>query len=269
MEFIWYYLKIALYPVAAILVCGFIVWACLHLFIKLLGRSGYKAVLAASLIGTPIHELGHAFMCLLFGHKIVKLVLWQPRSTDGTTGYVQHTYNSHNLYQRLGRLFIGTGPIFSGMAVLCLLLTVAFPDTWSSYVSSVRLLVENHASVQNLVSTGLDIVSNMITEFRSDSISVWVRLPLVLVMLSVSLHINLSPSDIKESVDAVPLYLLLMLLVAGITYLPGAAVSGLVLSTLETFNAFMMAMFTVVLVFAVTQAVLALLLRLALALVGR
>ena len=109
MEYICYFLKIALYPVAAILLCGFVVWACQRLFIRLLGHSGYRATVASSVIGTPIHELGHAVMCLLFGHKIQKLVLWQPHHTDGAFGYVKHSYNARNLYQRMGTLFIGVG----------------------------------------------------------------------------------------------------------------------------------------------------------------
>ena len=40
MEYICYFLKITLYPVAAILLCGFVDWACQRLFIRLLGHSG-------------------------------------------------------------------------------------------------------------------------------------------------------------------------------------------------------------------------------------
>ena len=70
MAHIWNFLKISLYPVGAILICGFIVWLCQKLFMKLLGRSGYRVFIATSLIGTPIHELGHAAMCLLCGWSV-------------------------------------------------------------------------------------------------------------------------------------------------------------------------------------------------------
>lgn len=269
MDYVWYFLKIALYPVAAILVCGFVVWACERLFVKLLGRGGYKAVLISSIIGTPVHELGHAIMCLLFGHKIQKIVLWQPRSGDGTLGYVQHNYNSRNLYQRLGNLFIGTGPIFSGVAVLSLLLYFAFPSTWNTYFSSVVPLVKSNAALPDILSSGLRIIPNMLAEFGSKSVSVWLRIPAVLAMLSVSLHINLSPADIKGSANAFPPYLVIALLVTTVTSLIGAAATGPVLGALGVYNAFMVAMFTVVLAFALAQVALALLIRLVLSVIGK
>lgn len=269
MEYVLYFLKVALYPIAAIMVCGFIVWACERLFIKILGNGGFKAVLASSIIGTPIHELGHALMCPLFGHKITKMVLWQPRSDDGVLGYVRHTYNARNLYHRLGNLFIGTGPIFSGMAVLSLLLFFTFPHTWSVYITSGLSLVGSNASVVDIFLSGLHIIPNMITEFGNGDVAIWARLLAVLAMLSVSLHINLSPADIKGSASAFPPYLVIALLVTVVTVLLGATATDLVLGSLQVFNAFMTAMFTVVLAFAIAQVLLALLIRLVLSLFGK
>lgn len=269
MEHIWNFIRITLYPVGAILVCGFIAWACKRIFMDLLGNNGYKAVIVSSIIGTPIHELGHAAMCLLFGRKIVKLVLWQPRSDDGNLGYVKYTCNSRKLLQRLGNLFISTGPIFSGMAVLSLLLYLVFPNTWSTYVSSVRALVEDNASVLEIVSSGLRMIPNMISEFGSNASPVWVQILSVPVMLSVSLHIDLSPGDIRVARDALSPYLMITLLVTVIATLLGTGVTGLVLSALKSFHVFMMAMFTVVLTFAAAQAALALVIRLFLSLIRK
>lgn len=269
MEYICYFLKITLYPVAAILLCGFVDWACQRLFIRLLGHSGYKAVVASSIIGTPIHELGHAAMCLLFRHKIRKLVLWKPDRSDGVFGYVQHTYNVRSLYQRLGLLFIGIGPIFSVMTVLSLLLYFFFPATWSAHSVSVATLVENRASVMDIITTGMRMIPNMISEFGDGSFSFWVRIPLVLVMLSVSLHSNLSPADVKVSLQALPMYLAITLAVTVVTALIGTAATGPVLAALEMFSTFMMAMFTVVLTFALVQVALAMGIRVVLDLVRK
>lgn len=262
MGLLWYVIKIILYPVAAILICGFIAWVCRRLFIQLLGYGGQQVVQAASIIGTPIHELGHALMCLIFGHQVVELVLWQPDFDDDRLGYVRHTYNADNLYHRLGNLFIGTGPIFSGMAVLSLLLAIFFPNTWSIYTTCVAALLDGSASGLDILFAGLRMIPSLIGEFGSKSAPVWLQIPALLVMLSVSLHINLSPADIEGALDAVPLYLVIMLVIAVITYVFGSTVSGLVLAALKAFNAFMMAMFTVVLVFAAAQVALALLIRL-------
>lgn len=269
MKLVWNFIQITLYPVAPILICGFIVWACRRLFVKLLGRGGYQVLMAASVIGTPIHELGHAMMCPLFGHQIVEMVLWQHGSDDGNLGYVRHAHDPDNLYQRLGNLFISTGPIFSGMAVLSLLLFLAFPNTWSAHISSVRALAAEDAAVLTTVSSGLGMISHMIAEFGSGSASVWMRIAAVLVMLSVSLRISLSPQDINGAVNALPPYLMVTLAVTVIVTVLGNAVTGLVLGALKGVCAFLMAMFTVVLVFAAAQVALALLVHLVLSFIRR
>ena len=255
------FLKISLYPVGAILICGFIVWLCQKLFMKLLGRSGYRVFIATSLIGTPIHELGHAAMCLLCGHKVSRMVLWQPPSAGGLLGYVRHSYNSKSLPQKLGNLLISTGPIFSGMAVLSLMLMLAFPSTWDTHISSLNALVKQDASVVEMVSCGLQLIPSLFSEFSSKSVPVWAQIPALLVMLSVSLHINLSPEDLRGVVDALPPYLAVTLVLTTAVTLLGSAATGLVLGVLQTFHTFMMATFTVVLVFAAAQVTLALVLR--------
>lgn len=269
MGLLWYFIRITLYPVAAILICGFIAWVCRRLFIQLLGYGGYQAVQAASIIGTPIHELGHALMCLIFGHKIQELVLWQPDFDDDRLGYVRHTYNSDNLYHRLGNLFIGTGPIFSGMAVLSLMLAMFFPNTWHIYTDCVASLLAGSASGLDILFAGLRMIPSLLGELGSKSAPLWLQIPALLVMLSVSLHINLSPADIEGAFDAFLPYLMIMLAIALVTSLFGSTVTGLVLAALKVFNAFMMAMFTVVLVFAAAQVALALLIRVVLDRIGK
>ncbi|HWE03883.1 MAG TPA: hypothetical protein VG326_15870 [Tepidisphaeraceae bacterium] len=70
--------------------------------------------------GVMVHELGHAFFCLLFRHKIVRMRLFSPQA-DGTLGSVDHAYNPKSAYQKIGNFFIGTGPIWFGTAIVFLL----------------------------------------------------------------------------------------------------------------------------------------------------
>ena len=70
--------------------------------------------------GVMVHEVGHAFFCVLFGHRIVSMRLFRP-GRDGTLGYVEHSWNRRNLYQSVGNFFIGTGPIWFGSALIYLL----------------------------------------------------------------------------------------------------------------------------------------------------
>lgn len=257
MRLIWNYIRITLYPLAPILICGYIVWACRHLFVKLLGRGGYQILMAASLIGTPVHELGHAMMCPLFGHRIVEMVLWQYGTDDGYLGYVRHSRDTDNLYQRLGDLFISVGPIFSGMAVLSFLLMIFFPNTWRSHISAVVSLVEGDASVLAGIFSGLRMIPNMLAELTRGPAALG-RILVVLVMLSVSLRISLSPQDIECAVHALPSYLTVTLVLTVIVTVLGRSLSAAVVGALEAFSVFLMAMFSLVLAFSVVQILLAL-----------
>ena len=254
MEYVWYYLQILLYTLSAIVVCGFVVWGCKSLFVRMMGGGvGNKIVIGTSIIGTPVHELGHAIMCLIFGHRITELRLWQPRSADGTLGYVNHTYNAKNVYHVIGNLFIGIGPIFSGLLVLGLCLYYAFPASFASYTTNISGLLNTSATPLDMLGVGLCIIPNMAVEFTSSTFPIWGRILLVIVMLSVSLHINLSPADMKGALSAIPLYMLLILIIAIISGLLGQGAMQGVIYAVQMFNAYMMALFTVVLVFALLQ----------------
>jgi hypothetical protein len=65
-------------------------------------------IIVTGWFGSPVHEIGHALFCILFRHKIVDIKLYKPDPSDGTLGYVLHTYNQDSRYQKIGNFFIGT-----------------------------------------------------------------------------------------------------------------------------------------------------------------
>ncbi|MCK5820077.1 MAG: hypothetical protein KAH18_12760 [Psychromonas sp.] len=91
-----------------------ILWCFQQLFFRLLNNSfGGKSIYISAIIGTPIHELSHAFMCIVFRHKINEIKLFSPNK-NGTLGYVNHSYNNRNAWHMLGNLFIGIAPLIGG-----------------------------------------------------------------------------------------------------------------------------------------------------------
>ncbi len=85
-----------------------------HACLRLMGVNFFAWLTAP---GTMVHELGHAFFCVLFGHGVRELALFKPHEKE-SLGHVTHTYNPRNPYHMIGHFFIGTGPIWFGAAVL-------------------------------------------------------------------------------------------------------------------------------------------------------
>ena len=135
---------------------------------KIFGIQGYIYLTAP---GVMIHEIGHAVFCLIFRHKIVEMKLFSPEE-DGTLGYVNHSYNPKSFYQRIGNFFIGTGPIWFGITILCFV-------SW--------LLLPSEMEVGNFFST------NFWGRWQS---YIWLYF-----VLTIASHITLSPPDLAGSVD--------------------------------------------------------------------
>ncbi len=187
---------------------------------------GYKMdVFFTGWIGTPVHELGHAIFCILFGHRILQMRLYSPNSGDGTLGYVNHAYNPNSTYQRIGNFFIGVGPIIFGAVVLYALLYYLVPskdDVFGGIHAQSQTLVDG---VRGEYSTALGAIwattrQTLAFLFNMDNFSdyrFWIFLYLAICVAS---HMELSPPDIKGAtgglISLVIFFLLFNLLVLGL-----------------------------------------------------
>lgn len=244
-------------------VCGLAVRLCAWLFSGLcVFRSG-RVFDVTSMIGTPVHELGHAVMCPLFGHRIQKICLWSPRHTDGVYGYVEHTYNKRNLWARLGSLFIGMGPLFSGLGVTVLVLFLCFPDAWREYLAVTRDLMPEGTPTREIVIGVFTLLRSLPSAIAQNWIPAVIGL---LIVLPVSLHITLSVQDIRASLGAFPIWVLLAAVASVVLTL--CNVSGQVVSFLQLWNLRLLALFALVIAFAAVWVLLALLIRVIRIIVG-
>ena len=261
MNYVWFFLGALWYTLGAIVICGLAVSLCRALFIRMMGNGfGRGVVIATSMVGTPIHELGHAIMCILFGHRITDMSLWQPRSKDGNLGFVTHTYKKKNPYHILGNLFISVGPIFSGMAVITLALLLGFPTVFADYTTAAADLTTSGQGGFALVGEGLRILPRIVEELtdKTPATPLWGQILALIVVLSVSQHISLSPADIKVGSTALPLYGLLILALTVICGLMGQTAMDDVTAALRLFSGYMTALFAVVMVASLIQLILAL-----------
>ena len=217
-------LQIALF-IGVVYGVGYVISLFNRFFYRLVNYS--KAVCyTTGFIGTPIHELSHALMCVVFRHKIDEIKLFQVDDENGVLGYVRHSYNKKSIYQRVGTYFISVAPIVCGTAVLFLLIHLLLPQTFtrmSGYVTAFSTYAKTGLTLQNLerlISSFLGMAQALITSYTVGA-HFWI---FVVLALCIALHQNLSGADIKNSLSALPILILLLVAVNALLYyiFPGA-----------------------------------------------
>lgn len=217
---ICYILQIA-FTVGIITLFGLLIAICNKRFYANLGGYGKAVCYITGAVGTPLHECAHALFCLIFGHKITKIKFFQINSADGTLGYVQHAYNSKNIYQKVGNFFIGIAPIVVISAVLYLLAHVLLPG----FAVGINKTLGNIRLVGNFEGV-LSGFFNILKSFFLCA-GAWQWWIFIFASTLLSLHMTLSKEDIKGALSGLIL-LLVAVLVADI--IMGLIKTGLLLS---------------------------------------
>lgn len=180
---------------------------------------GHRAELfTTAWLGTPIHELGHAFFCLIFRHEIKEIKLFTPDASDGTLGFVKHAYNPKSIYQRIGLLFIGVGPVLFGSAVIALsyyflvsndmqVFSLANIDfiTTESEGTWYKTIVFQLLGIWQVFSSLFEVI---FTVQNASSKNFWI---FIFIAVSVSAHMELSLPDLKSARSGIIALLVFML----------------------------------------------------------
>jgi hypothetical protein len=208
-----------------IVIFGLLIHFISQLTFKSLGNTyGPWGTYFVAWLGTPIHELGHALFCLIFGHRIEDMQIFKADPNSDTLGYVYHTWNPKNPYHVLGNFFIGIGPVVLGCAVLFGLFYLLIPDSGSAW----HTVITNISSVEKGSSVG-----NYLVVFRDSALAIikliftWNNLGLwrfwVFLYLSVciSSNIRLSWADFKGSLAGLGCVVMPFLILNLILFLAG------------------------------------------------
>ena len=260
MEIFKNFLSQIILTVGVIVVFGLLIALCRRLFCLVVGRSAPKILLATGIVGTPIHELSHALMCLIFGHKIVEMKLYQPDSDDGTLGYVQHSYNKKNLYHQIGNFFIGIAPILCGSGVLLLLMYLLIPDTCSDVMMELRYIDVSYGLLDPstygaYLSVFWEFISAIFSPDNLGDIRWWIYIVLAIM---ISGHMELSPADIKGSAVGLVFLSTLLLVVDAILYLISLAALESVTAAMASFSVSIVSFLAISVVFSLLSLVIAL-----------
>lgn len=198
---------------------GYLISLCNRFFYKCV--NGSKAVCyATGIIGTPVHELSHALLCLVFFHKINEIKLFQIDEASGVLGYVNHSYNKRNPYQLMGNYFIGVAPIVVGSVVLYFLMMFLLPTAYDAANLGFRYftMVFGDQKYSYLLSALWETVWGMIKGVFTSPLADWKFWVFIVVCFCISLHMNLSGADIKGSLLALPI---LIVIIVAINFILG------------------------------------------------
>lgn len=196
-----------LFTLGFIFLFGKVIALCNARFYKNFGSRGHVVCIATGFIGTPVHEASHALMCLIFGHKITEIKFFQPNSSDGTLGYVSHSYNPKNLYQKVGNLFIGIAPILIGFLILGGLLYLLLPEMFGDVLHELDQVDFISDFGQSFVYIGKAFVDMF------SYIGNWQWWVFLLVGSFIGLHMTLSKADMQGALSGIIVFLLLFLIV--------------------------------------------------------
>ena len=201
MEILTNFLYQIMVSVGVIVAFGLLIALCRRAVCYMDGIPGAKIINGMGIIGTPVHELGHALMCLIFGHRVTEIKLYRPNADDGALGYVLHTYNPKNLYHQIGNFFIGIAPIICGSGVLWLLMLLLVPDVYAEVFSELQFItvLSNDFTEASTYLGYADLLLSVISEIfdftNAGNVYWWI---FIVLSLLISSHMELSIPDIKS-----------------------------------------------------------------------
>ena len=253
-DFIIGYLCQLLFTVGMIALFGFIIAGLRRAFCIICGRSGAAILLATGIIGTPIHELSHALMCVIFGHKIKEIKLYQPSGRGGALGYVTHTYNRKNIYHQIGNFFIGIAPIVIGSGVLVLTMGILLPDSFELMMSEIEGISE--------LGDFFPFIREMIEAIFLDSFDAWQTWVFLVLAIMIASHMEMSGADIKGSLGGLGILTLLWLIVSGVIFFVSDSLFEDITSACASFALIISAFFSIAIIFLLIMVLIALIIKL-------
>ena len=161
---------------------------------RLAERFGWRSVLWTGWLGTPIHELSHVAMCVLFRHRVDEVALFEPDRESGRLGYVRHSFKPGNWFEEIGNLFIGIAPLMGGSIALAILLWLFYPAAASAAIEAARIPQESTGIVNQIWFVSTKIAGEILSLANIRTARFWIFLYFVLCVGS---HMAPSWSDYK------------------------------------------------------------------------
>lgn len=203
-----------LYSLVLLIVTGYTFYIFKYLLYRN-SRSAYSVLRLTGYIGIPIHEIAHASLGLLFGHKIREAKLYQ-NDESGQHGYVSFSYVPSNYYQRFGTLFIGLAPIIVGYLLVLLGMRFIEPDLYSNMMG-----IMNQGAGSSFFGLILSDIGVFFQTIWLVISNIQITIPFtlfVIITICVSSHITLSNADLSYMVPGLIMFLIILAIANLIIY---------------------------------------------------
>ncbi len=241
------------FSVGIIVLFGLLIALCRTFACRIAGQAGTKMLLFTGIIGTPIHELSHALFCIVFGHRITEIKLYDPDGENGTLGYVSHSYNPQNVYHQIGNFFIGIAPSLGGSGAIILLMYLltptVFADVYSdlSYLSGSTFNVFDGSTYGILRETVTGVIGSIFDPKNAGNALWWL---FIVLSLTIASHMELSFADVKGGFKGFVFVALIWLAADAVSYFVSAPLLSDFTGTVISFSATITAFLIVSLVFS-------------------
>ena len=189
-------------------------------FVRLAGKALGNVVYLLSLVGTPVHELSHAFALLITLRQVVSIALL----ADPATGTAETTWRRRN---PLGDVLVSLAPLFGGILVLWLTASYVIPGFEVPTVAPPQLDPQSAASFGTAVKASLEYLLQFLGAAYSRLPDLewgnWRTYVGFYIALSVGLNIAPSAQDLKYLARGLLLFIPLILGLFAVLYLSGDA----------------------------------------------
>jgi len=187
-----------------VILCGAFISFCNKCLYDACGNAAFGLVRLTGYIGTPVHELSHALMCILFGHTITGMKVINSDRRSKTLGYVEHAYYKTNLYHQIGNYFIGVSPILAGGAVVLLFIWLFMPEMLAELMGEMHGVLD----VESIPRVLGDMWRILFDRANFANIRYWLAL---LFSLTVVIHMEISRSDIRSGLRGLAVLAVMLL----------------------------------------------------------
>ncbi len=161
------------------------------------GSIGVDPFMYLTAIGVAIHELGHAFFAILFGHKITKIVLFRPHAAHA--GCVNFSQRTRGIIGEISKFFIGVAPIIFGALVIYITGLLMFGRESVVPIGSTADLESMQDFAKFIASEMAQmwrVIVELVRNHGSSDLKIWIFLYLVFAIGS---HMQLSKEDLKAA----------------------------------------------------------------------